>query len=63
MISGAVATVQVVDEKGSVLRVGLKGLGGLTELSTVIVKGTVAPASGNGVLIVNASGIFVEPVK
>ena len=63
VIRTAVATIQVVDGKGTVLKESVKGLGGLTELSNVVIKGTVATASGNGVLIVNATGIFVVPAK
>lgn len=55
------ATIQVVDASGSVLRGHLKGIGGLKELSNVVVTGRVAPVSGNNVLVVNATGIFIEP--
>ena len=53
------ATVQVVDDAGKPLAEGLKGVGGLTELSKVRVTGTVAPGSNKDVLVVNASAIQV----
>lgn len=52
------ATIQVVDADGVPLRTGLKGIGGMKELSEVIVQGTVKEAKGK-VLIVNSTGIFV----
>ena len=51
------ATVQVVDATGAVLRENVSGVGGLKELADVVIAGTVAPASGNGVLIINAKAI------
>ncbi len=52
------ATVQVKDGSGNVIRAGLRELG-LKELSTVVVSGTVDPASGQGILIINAERIHV----
>ena len=60
--AAAMATIQIVDNTGAVLRGNLKGVGGLKELSTVVVTGKVAPGSGKNALVVNATGIFVEPV-
>lgn len=52
------ATIQVADDKGLPLRVGMKGQHGLKELSDVIVVGTIKEA-GEKILIVSATGLFV----
>ncbi|MEZ0389844.1 MAG: hypothetical protein ACAI34_22380, partial [Verrucomicrobium sp.] len=44
-LKASTATIQVRGENGKVLRSTLRGLGGLKELSTVVVKGTVDAAS------------------
>ncbi|MCZ7648309.1 MAG: hypothetical protein M5U26_24135 [Planctomycetota bacterium] len=56
-------TVQLVDESGKPLKTGLKGQHGLKELSTVIVKGKVGPRPDPKILVVNATGLYVEPGK
>ena len=53
------ATIQLADKHGQPLKAGLKGLHGIKELSDLTVVGTVAQAEG-GVLVVNASGIYVN---
>lgn len=58
--AAAIAIVQVVDEKGKLVKSSLKGAGGMDHLSVVVVKGKVAKNEG-GNMIVNASGIYVEP--
>jgi hypothetical protein len=55
----SIATIQVVDGNGAVLREALKGVNGLRELSRVTVAGVVAPGSGDGVLVINAVKIHV----
>jgi len=55
-----IAIVQVVDEKGKLIKSTLKGVNGLDHLSVVVVKGKVAKTDGAN-LIVNATGIYVEP--
>ncbi|MEI6233823.1 MAG: hypothetical protein WCT04_12265 [Planctomycetota bacterium] len=55
-----IAIIQVVDAKGKLLKVPLKGANGLDNLSVVVVKGKVAKADATN-LIINATGIFVEP--
>ena len=55
------ASVQLLDDGGNVLALGLKGVGGLKELSKVTVAGTVAAASTPEAFVVNASALFVEP--
>jgi len=53
------ATIQVLDDDGNVLARGLKGAGGLKELSRVIVAGKVAPNASEEAFIVNATAIHV----
>ncbi len=55
-----IAVVQVVDEKGKLVKTTLKGVNNLDHLSVVVVKGKVAKADGKN-LIVNATGIYLEP--
>jgi hypothetical protein len=61
LIAASVASFQVVGDDGAVLREGIRGLGGIKELSNVVVAGTVAEGSGPGALVVNATGIYVGP--
>jgi hypothetical protein len=53
------ATIQLVGEDGRVLRQGLKGVGGLSELSRVTLTGTVAETSTAEALVINAASIHV----
>ncbi|HLX63389.1 MAG TPA: hypothetical protein VKX17_19115 [Planctomycetota bacterium] len=57
-----IAIVQVVDEKGKLIKSTLKGANGLDHLSVVVVKGKVAKKDGVN-LIVNATGIYVEAAE
>ena len=66
LIKESIATVQVVDDQGRPLKAGLKGLGGMKELSSLVIKGTVAEGSNADNLLINATGIhvaMVEPTK
>lgn len=54
------ATIQLVGENNRVLTGSLKGVNGLTELSTITVSGIVAPQSTPEALILNATLIHVE---
>jgi hypothetical protein len=58
-LKGSVATIQVKDDKGKIVRAPLRGLGDLKELSTLVVAGTVDAASDKDVLIINATAIHV----
>jgi hypothetical protein len=58
-IPQATATIQLVDADGRVLKQGLKGVHGLTELSAVTLTGTVDKASTPEALIINASQLHV----
>lgn len=62
-IKRSIVTVQVVDEAGRPVRSPLKGLGGMKELSSLVVKGTVAEGSNPDNLLVNATGIHVAMVE
>jgi hypothetical protein len=53
------AAIQVLGKDGEVLPLGLKGVGGLKELSKVTVAGKVAESSTAEAFIVNATAIFV----
>lgn len=55
------ATIQVLGDEGKVLARGLKGVGGLQELSRVVVAGTVAPQATPDSLVVNAQALHVLP--
>lgn len=58
--SANVAVVQVTDEKGKPVKTTLKGVNGLDHLSVVVVKGKVK-SNEAGNLLVNATGIYIEP--
>ena len=52
--------MQVVDDAGKPLKTGLKGLGGMKELSALTVTGKIAEGSNMENMLVNATGIFVQ---
>ena len=54
------ATVQVVGDDGKPLPVTMRGLGSLEEMKRVVVTGTVSQKNDGGVMVVDASGIYVE---
>ncbi|QQL45595.1 hypothetical protein [Sulfuriroseicoccus oceanibius] len=60
-IKQSVATIQVVDAEGKLLKQGIKGVGGIKELSQLTVTGVVAEGSNGDNLIINASSIYVQP--
>jgi hypothetical protein len=51
--------VQVLDADGRPLKAGLKGVGGLQPLSTIIVKGKAARPEGSKAVTVNATSLHV----
>lgn len=57
-IAAHAATVQIVDDKGALLRASVKGEHGMKELADLIVVGKVAQADDK-LLIVNATGIYI----
>lgn len=66
LVKASIATVQILDADGNLLKSGLRGLGGLRELSSLVVEGEVAENSSEKNFIVNATGIHVamaEPTR
>ncbi|MEN8773481.1 MAG: hypothetical protein ABF379_05550 [Akkermansiaceae bacterium] len=61
VITASIVTVQVVDESGKPVKSGLKGIGGVAELSAVTITGEVAESSNEKNMIINATGLFVHP--
>lgn len=61
VIKASIVTVQLVDADGKPFQRGLKGAGGMEELSAVTVTGEVAEGSNAENMVVNATGIFVKP--
>lgn len=57
----AIATIQIVNAEGRVLKHGLEGNNGLANLAHVTVSGIVAGGSGGDVLIINATAIRPTP--
>jgi hypothetical protein len=51
------ATIQIVDADGRVLKEPVEGVGGLANLATITVTGTVADGSSADLLIINAKAI------
>lgn len=60
-IRAGIATVQIADAGGVVVRAGLKGARGLRELSRVRVQGIVSAGSTPESLVVNARAISILP--
>ena len=54
------ATIQVVGADGRPLKASLEGVGGIEGLKVILVKGVVGPRPDPNVLVINATGIFVE---
>lgn len=59
-IAASTATIQATGADGKVLRSTFRGLGGIKELSELVIAGTVDKASTPEALIVNATSIHVE---
>ena len=59
LVRASIATIQVLDEHGKPVKAGLRGVGGLQELSNLIVVGEVAEGSNADNFLVNATGIHV----
>ena len=58
-IAAGAATLQVVNDKGQPLKVGLKGHKGIEPLKDVTVVGKVRSADANN-LVIDATGIYVK---
>jgi hypothetical protein len=59
-IAANTLSIQLVDEKGMVLKTGLKDKNGLKELALVTIQGTVSPQSSEQAMIINATAIQVK---
>lgn len=59
-IKNNIVTVQAVDADGRPIKEGFRGLGGMKELSEVIVLGTVAEGSNEENVLINLSGIYIH---
>lgn len=55
------ASVQVMDKSNKLMKMGMKGRGGLEELTDVSVVGKVTFADGKA-MVVQATGVYVHPV-
>ncbi|MBK1830827.1 hypothetical protein JIN77_08830 [Verrucomicrobiaceae bacterium R5-34] len=60
VIKQSIVTVQVLDEEGKPLKEGLKGLGGMKELSKLVVTGVVADGSTADNMLINATGFYIQ---
>jgi hypothetical protein len=56
----AIATIQIVNAEGRVLKQAVEGAGGIAKLASLNVSGTVAEGSSGQTLIVNAKAIRHE---
>lgn len=63
VIKKSIVTIQLLDADGNLIKTGLKGLGDMKELSSLVVKGTVADGSNADNLIINAGAIHIASVK
>jgi hypothetical protein len=61
VLKAGVATIQVLDVEGKVLKEDIKGVNGLKELSKVRIAGTLAEQSNADAMIVNATAIYLLP--
>ena len=63
LVRNSIVTIQVLDADGQLIKSGLKGLGNMKELSSLVVKGTIAEGSGPDNLIINATGIHIASAE
>ena len=61
VLTSNTATVQVVDEKGAVLKTGLASVPGLKPLKEVVVKGKLKVSPDGKAAVVDATGLYVAP--
>lgn len=59
-LTAKTATVQVVDDAGKPLKLGLKGAHGLEPSAYVTIAGEIAPRAGTETLVINAKEIYVH---
>jgi hypothetical protein len=60
VIKDNIVTVQILDQSGTPIKAGLKGLAGIKEMSALTVTGVVDDSSNERNMIINATGIFVD---
>lgn len=53
--------MQVADKNGKVIKASLEGWKGLGVRRTILVRGTIGPRPDEAVLVINATGIYLEP--
>ena len=59
-IKASIITIQVRGEDGKVVRSSARGLGGMKELSRLVISGTIDETSTDEFMVVNATKIHVE---
>jgi len=59
-IAANTATVQIVDEGGRPLKLGIEGVHGLEKQAFIVVTGTVGARPDPNVLVIDATAIYVE---
>lgn len=59
VIKKSTATIQILGDDGRPLKQGLRGVGGIQELTTLTVVGEIAEGSNAENLLINAEGIYV----
>ncbi|NUQ50691.1 MAG: hypothetical protein HUU27_12355, partial [Phycisphaerae bacterium] len=60
VIAANTATIQIVGADGRPLAISLRGVHDLAPMAEVVVVGKVAQRSDDGVLVVNATGLYVR---
>lgn len=55
------ATIQVVNDKGRVLKESIEGVGGVENLAKLLITGIVAEGSSVDNLVINATAIDIQP--
>jgi hypothetical protein len=63
VIKKSIATIQILNQDGRVLKAGLKGYKGIKELSFLTVVGTIAKGSNANNLLIDASAFHVAKVS
>lgn len=59
-LTARVATIQIVDDSGKPLRIGVKGRNGLSPLAEVTIAGEIVPRDSTDALLINAQGVYIH---
>ncbi len=59
VIKSSIVTVQVVDADGKPLKEGFRNVGGIKELTNLVVTGKVAEGSNENNMLINATSLFI----